>query len=131
MTTLIGWEEKAPPNVKVGDEVCFARHMKPRDEDAVRQLTLSWEELGRPIMFMVYGKVAGDPVLVDDSTRPTTWLVRIDVWQATTFQPQGFASAAHFGDWDADDRDDEGLEVKFEFNFDEPLTVVRHDATPV
>lgn len=130
-TALIGWEEKTPPTVKDGDEVCFARHVLPRDEDAARRFTASWEEFGKPVMFMVYGHVVGEPEALDASARPSIWRVRVEVWQAKTFQPQGFGTEMQFGDWDVDGRTEEGPVMDFEFRFDEPLTVVRHTGTPV
>ena len=129
MTALIGWEEKTPNTVKVGDEVCFSRHVLPRDEDIVKVLSLGWEEYGKPILAMFYGQVKSEPEII--GTRPTTWRVEVEVWQGCVFQPRGFSVETAFRDWDVDGRTAEGPTMPFEFRFDEPLTVVRHDATPV
>ena len=128
---LVGWDEKIPPDVKDGDEVCFARHVLPRDEDAARKFTASWEEFGKPIMFMLYGRIVGEAKCIDHTRAPSLWKVTIEVWQAKTFQPLGFGTEMEFGDWDVDGRTEEGPIMDFEFRGNEALTVVRHTGTPV
>lgn len=130
MVALIGWEEKTPPTVRQGDEVCFARHLLIRDEVLARQFSANWESFGKPVMLMVYGEVVKDPELIDDSTRPTTWKVSIEVHSSVALHPAGLTTEIQFGDPPPESQLC-GPIVEFEFKFDEALTVVRHDGTPV
>lgn len=134
MANLVGWEETSPSKVKKGQEVCFARNWTLRDEGAI--LSFDQVRYGRPVMFMVYGRVASNPLLVDVRTRPTKWSIEIEVMATTAYHVQGFSAEVRIGrrldDGTIVEEDDEALpRVHFGFNFDETLTVVRHDGTRV
>lgn len=84
-----GWEEVPATDLAVGDEIAFARLMRPQDAE----LFIFGQGMGLPIAYMVSGEVVE---AVERQNYPEA-RVRLAIWHMSCTYPGGAVAEMKFG----------------------------------